>query len=130
MADEREWRVLVVEDEPDGQEVVSALLKFEDMSTDRAHTAAEALKLLHKQTKDTYDGVLIDLALPGDMNGIDLLREIRTDKKLSELTCIAITAFHTTTVRHEAFAAGFDAYFSKPLDVENFGRELATVIKK
>ena len=125
-----EWFVLVVEDEPDGQEVIAELLKYENINTDRAQNADEALNKLAKNKKGTYTAILIDLALPGGMNGIDLMREIRENPKYDELPCIAITAFHTTTVRYEALAAGFDAYFSKPLDVDTFAKALTEVIKK
>ena len=40
------------------------------------------------------------------------------------LLCIAVTAFHTSKTREHALRAGFDAYFSKPLDATSFARQL------
>ena len=47
---------------------------------------------------------------------------------LVRLPCIIITAYHTSQLKHEALEAGFDAYFSKPLDDTSFLRELDQVI--
>jgi CheY-like chemotaxis protein len=113
-------RILVVEDEPDGREVVRDLLDYYEIPSEAVATAEEALKRL---ARESYDGVVIDLALPG-MDGFGLLREIRGDARFSGLPCIAYTAFHTSMVKREALEAGFDAYFPKPLDDNAFVREL------
>ncbi len=41
---------------------------------------------------------------------------------------MAITAYHSSQLKQEAFEAGFDAYFPKPLDDTSFARELDRVI--
>src|SRR5258706_3997357 len=101
-------RVLVVEDEPDGQEVIAQLLKHFLMETDQVASAEEALQLL---TEHAYSGAVIDLALPG-MDGWELLKLIRSTPHTTHLPCVAITAFHTSTVRQQALVSGFNAYFS------------------
>jgi len=118
-------RVLIVEDEPDVQEVVAALLAFSQIEVERVGTAEEALHMLAENPN--YAGVIIDIALPG-MNGIDLLKTIRGNHAWQHLPCIAITAYHTSSVRHEAMSAGFDAYFSKPLDDRTFAQDVAQII--
>ncbi|NWF70297.1 MAG: response regulator [Chloroflexi bacterium] len=120
------WRILVVEDEPDGQEVVMDILEYYRIPSDAVGTAEEALKRLAQQI---YNGVVIDLALPG-MDGFGLLRAIRGDARLKALPCIACTAYHTSMVRKEALEAGFDAYFPKPLDDHALIRELQRLIPK
>jgi CheY-like chemotaxis protein len=61
------------------------------------------------------------------MDGWSLLKAIRSDSRLSRLPCIAITAYHNSTVKHEAMVAGFDAFLPKPLDDAAFARELNRV---
>ena len=117
-------RILVVEDEPDGQEVVAELLQRHNLITDRAYSAEEALVFL---VQNTYAGAVIDLALPG-MDGWGLLRTIRSTPACADLPCIAVTAFHTSKVRQQAIASGFNAYFPKPLDPEGFVRDLSRVM--
>jgi CheY-like chemotaxis protein len=120
-----EWHILVVEDEPDGQEFIAEILKIFNMSTEQAMNAEEALTLLKDKE---YTSVIIDLALPG-MDGIQLVQQIRQTLR-SNLPCIAITAFHSSKVKQQALAAGFDAYFAKPFDHTNFIRELDRLISE
>src|SRR5687767_8718500 len=104
-------RVLLVEDEPDGQAVVKGLLRFLDVYPDTVASAEEAMNLL---SQNEYDGVIVDIALPG-MDGLELLDEIR-HSDLAALPCMVITAFHSSQVKQQAIELGCDAYFAKPLE--------------
>ena len=119
------WHILIVEDEPDGQDVVAQILGFYNISTDIAATAEEAQELLQQ---NGYSAAIIDLNLPG-MDGIELIRAIRAHHTLHTLPCIAITAYHTSAVKQQALVSGFDAYFSKPLDDTTFVRELERIVQ-
>jgi CheY-like chemotaxis protein len=120
----QDWHILVVEDDPDGQEVVSRMLRHHNISVAVASTAEDALVYLRDHD---FTAAVVDLALPG-MNGWQLLDAIRADDTTHALPCIAITAYHSAEVAVDAIDAGFDAYFSKPLDTTSFVRELERVI--
>ena len=124
MSDMASWKILVVEDEPDGQTVVAGILNYFNVSIDAVATAEEALDALQN---NAYTAAVIDLALPG-MDGITLIRAIREDSAISNMPCVAITAYHTSAVKQEAIDNGFDAYFPKPLDDTSFVRELNRII--
>ncbi len=115
-----EWHVLVVEDDPDGQEVVGRILKHHNIPADIAGTGEEALVLLDH---NVYSIAVIDLALP-QIDGWRLLDTIRKSPKTMAMPCVAITAFHSAEVATRAIKSGFAAYFSKPLDSTSFVREL------
>lgn len=119
-------RVLIVEDEPDGQEVVALILSHFNIHTNAVGDAHEAIDALEA---DYYDCVLIDLQLP-EVDGWELLAEIRQSEQYGAIPCIAITAYHTSSVRQEAINAGFDAYFAKPLDEITFVRELIGIVER
>ena len=114
------WQLLVVEDDPDGQEVVGRILRHHNIAHVVVGTGEEALETLASQP---FTGALIDLALPG-MDGWRLLQEIQHHYAIP---CVAVTAFHSAEVAVQAIDAGFAAYFSKPLDATSFVRELASV---
>lgn len=124
MSDIKTWHVLVVEDEPDGQEVVHDILHYFNIRTDIAANAEDALRHLQQTT---YTAVIIDLALPG-MDGVALMEHIRNEARWQELPCIAITAYHTSVVKQKALAAGFSAYLAKPLDDTALVRTLDRII--
>ena len=117
--------ILIVEDEPDGQELVARMLSQVNVPVDVAGTAEEALEFLET---NSYGAVVIDLALPG-MDGFELLGRIRRDADLTGLTCVAMTAFHTPELKRQAIQDGFDAYFAKPLDRARFLGALDEIIK-
>lgn len=120
------WRLLVVEDDLDGQEVMATILSHQQVAFDVAGNAAEAERLLFS-SPTSYDGIIIDLALP-DKDGWELLRDIQANSATYELPCIAVTAFHNSKMREDALNAGFRAYFPKPLDATAFGRALQTLL--
>jgi CheY-like chemotaxis protein len=124
MSNPTDWSILVVEDEPDGQEVVAAILGHFNISTHVVGTAEEALDLLSQQR---YTAAIIDLALP-HMDGLELLKTIRSIPDLVDLPCIAYTAFHSSLVKKQALEAGCNAYLTKPLDDRHFVNELNRVI--
>ena len=84
--------ILVVEDEPDGQELVARLLSQVNLSVDVAGTAEQAWTMMQSQA---YACAIIDLALPGQ-DGFQLISAIRGDGHLKSLPCIAVTAYHTS----------------------------------
>lgn len=120
-----DYYILVVEDDPDGQEVVARMLRHHNLRYDSAFTGEDALTFIEK---NKYDAVIIDLALPG-MDGWTLLQKLHADPNTSKLPCIAITAFHSAEVAVQAIEAGFQAYFPKPLEATSFVRELEGVLE-
>ena len=120
------WRVLVVEDEPDGQILMTTLLEHLNIVTDVANNGAEAEHFLF-QSGNAYDAAIIDLALP-DKDGWQLLSEIIGTPQTEHLPCIAVTAYHNSKLREDAILAGFQAYFPKPFDGTTFLRELEGIL--
>jgi CheY-like chemotaxis protein len=120
------WTILVVEDEPDGQMVISGLLNYFNVNVDAVGSAEEAL---HSLNDRQYNGAVIDLALPG-MDGLQLIHQIRSNESITHLPCVAVTAYHTSGVKQQAINAGFDAYFAKPIDDTSFVRELSRLMEE
>lgn len=120
------WRILVVEDDLDGQALMSTLLEHLSVPVDVASNVAEAEQYLF-QSENQYQAVIIDLALP-DKDGWQLLAEIQADERTRAVPCIAVTAFHNSKLREDAIVAGFMAYFPKPIDSTTFLRELASIL--
>ncbi len=115
--------VLVVEDEPDGQELVARMLFRANIPVEVAGTAEDALQLL---TANQYAAAVIDLALPG-MDGFELIKQIRAKPGLADLPCVAITAYHTPELKRRVMQNGFNAYLAKPLDDMRFLKALSDI---
>jgi CheY-like chemotaxis protein len=120
----QEWYVLVVEDDPDGQEVVQRLLRHHGIRFDAAMDAETALELLDQHP---YTAAVVDLALPA-MDGWSLIKRIKSNPTTTDLPCVAITAFHSSDVSHKVLENGFIAYFPKPLDPLSFVQDMKRIV--
>lgn len=103
-------RLLVVDDEPDGCEILARLLRQAGAEPALAGSADEA----HNLARAISPHVIIsDIGMPG-RDGYQLIRELRAQQV--DTPAIALTAFaRPEDVRH-ALAAGYQAHLSKPID--------------
>ncbi|MBZ0286699.1 MAG: response regulator [Anaerolineae bacterium] len=118
--------ILVVEDDPDGQEMIATMLQHLQYQVDAADNAEEAAQIL-SNSGGGYSAIIIDLALPGK-DGWELLADILDNPSTNTIPCIAVTAHHTSKLREDTIRAGFTAYFPKPIDATALGRQLASLI--
>jgi len=111
-------KLLIVEDEHDSANVIRLSLDAAGISTDWVEHAQLAFDKLEADPQ-AYQGLIIDLALP-DIDGFELMSELRSQSSVSHLPMIAVTAYHTPELKDKALESGFDAYFAKPLDTNIF----------
>ncbi|MCK6580278.1 MAG: response regulator [Anaerolineae bacterium] len=115
-------RILIVEDEPDGADLVRRLLKSKGKEAAVAANAEVAIAALEADP-GVYAAIVIDLALP-EMDGFELMTLLRGSEYFAQMPLIAITAFHTPELKVRALESGFDAYFPKPLDTAAFAASI------
>jgi len=113
-------KILIVDDEPFNLDLLEQELADLGYPSERAGDGRQALLKIDKLEPDL---VLLDYRMP-EMNGIDVLREIR--RRWKDLPVIMITAYGTIDVAVEAVKAGADDFVTKPFDSEH----LAVVVKK
>jgi len=108
-------RVLIVEDEPDNQEIVRAVV--EDMLGFQAVLAADGLEALSKAFQEVPSLVLLDLMLP-KLDGYEVARRLKSDPRTCKVPIIAITALARPRDRLRALEVGCDDYVDKPFDLD------------
>lgn len=81
-------RILVVEDEPDVAEVLSALLRRSGYQVDVAHTGGQALLALETTA---YNALSLDLRLP-DISGLEIIRQVRQQPHTAQLPIVVVSA--------------------------------------
>ena len=113
-------RVLVADDNPAGRELVREGLSGHASSIIEAANGREALQKIRETQPDL---VLLDIQMP-EMDGYDVLREIRSDPALCGLRIVALTAFAMQGDRERALEAGFDDYLTKPVSVASLKAQL------
>jgi CheY-like chemotaxis protein len=124
MSDPSTWNVLVVDDEPDNIGVVEYILLFHNAKVRIANTGFACMEIL-RQERPTL--LLLDIQMPV-MSGWDVLKEIRNDEKLRDLTVIALTAHAMSGDHEKALAAGFDGYISKPISPLSFVDDVKAIV--
>ncbi|RLC16459.1 MAG: response regulator [Deltaproteobacteria bacterium] len=79
------------------------------------HTAESGEEALDILKQHRFHVMFLDLKLPG-MNGIELCRHIKED--IPEAMAFAVTAYASIFELSDCFEAGFDDYFTKPVNLE------------
>jgi CheY-like chemotaxis protein len=120
------YRVLVVEDAPDTRELLRLLLEAEGYEV---VTAGDGLAAVASALKELPDAIIMDMSLPG-LDGYNAARLIRREPALAGVPLIACTAFNRWEWRGKAIAAGFDAFITKPLDLERLASTLAQLLAR
>ena len=126
IADPGTWRVMVVEDNADNLELVYQLLEFYSAEIFVAYDGAAGMGLLENILPTV---LLLDLSMP-NMNGWQMLTELRANPQTQHIPVIALTAHARREDREQALAYGFDGYISKPISIKTFIPEVQAVLKQ
>ncbi|MEN5264368.1 response regulator [Stenotrophomonas sp. TWI587] len=119
--------ILLVEDNPNDAELTMAALARCQLLNDVTHVrdGVEALEYLRCQGR--YEGamhggpvvVLLDLKLP-KLNGLEVLKEIRTDRALSSTPVVMLTSSREEQDLIRSYELGVNAFVVKPVDFKEF----------
>jgi DNA-binding NtrC family response regulator len=117
-------RILIIDDEEAIRESLDTLLTLEGFSVDTAVDGLSGMELL---SRNEYDLLLLDLALPGQ-SGIDLLPRIV--EMQPHLPVIMITAYGTVGNVVDAIRAGAENFVQKPWDNEKLLADIRAAVAR
>jgi CheY-like chemotaxis protein len=112
--DSRDRTVLIVEDSDDARYFMRLALEQLGYLIVEADNGAKAVEVAESERPDI---ILMDLSLP-IMDGLAATEKIRRSANLKRIPIVAVTAHQETDFRAGAKAAGFDAYVTKPIDID------------
>jgi DNA-binding NtrC family response regulator len=118
------WPILVVDDEEVMRESLAAWLREDGYTVDTATSGAEALE---KSRGCDYAIYFVDLKMPGGIDGIETMMEIR--KIHSEASIIIVTAYATVDTAITAMKEGAQEYIVKPCNPEEISMLVERIIK-
>lgn len=120
-------RILIVDDEPDGRNLLTRILGDQGARCSDAGGVREALgKLGHER----FDILLSDIGMP-DLDGYDLIREARmldADRN-APLPAVAITAYARAEDRQRCLMAGYHAHLTKPIEIMELVATVAGLVR-
>jgi CheY-like chemotaxis protein len=117
-------RVLIVDDEPDSNDVVSTILSVHGADVRVASSVAQALEVLKSWRPHV---VISDIGMP-DHDGMSLLASMRRDPTLARIPAIALTAYATREDRVRILGAGFLMHLAKPIAGDELVASIVSVM--
>ena len=117
-------RLLVVDDEPNIRELLSASLRFAGFEVSVAGSGREALDAARESQPDL---VVLDVMLP-DMDGFEVLRRLRGAHR--SLPVVFLTARDATADRVSGLTLGGDDYVTKPFSLEELVARIQAVLRR
>ncbi len=118
----KHMRILVIEDQPDGAEMLRMLLCHLGHKVKVAHTGCKGVEVAQEWQPDF---VLCDIGLPG-MDGWGVARAIRSQPHLDRVRLLAVTGYGSDEDLQRSRDAGFDAHLVKPVDPVELQRLLTS----
>ena len=103
-------KALIVEDEPEANELLAMLVQLRGYQTDSAFTGGEALEKVERARPDI---VFLDLMLP-DINGYDVCRKLKGSRETSSIPVVMVTARLAAENRLQGFRVGATDFVPKP----------------
>lgn len=123
--DEKNYKILVVDDEQDLCEILKFNLETEGYLVETANSAEEALE------KDiaSYDLLLLDVMM-GGMSGFQLAKKLKENVATAQIPIIFLTARDTENDTVTGFNLGADDYISKPFSIREVMVRVRAVIRR
>lgn len=119
-------RVLIVEDDPEIQYLLSVILEEDDREIVAVHTGSEAWEQLERGDVDL---VVLDLILP-DIDGRTLLATMRQRPETATIPVVVISARGGTEIRRDCYDLGADFFAEKPFDPEELATDIAARLER
>lgn len=103
-------KILIVDDEKDTVELLETVLEFEGFEVLKAFQGKMALDSLKKGP----DLILLDVMMPGGMDGLEVCKKIRNNPKYSHIPIIIFSSKVLDKDIDKGMEAGADKYITKP----------------
>jgi signal transduction histidine kinase/DNA-binding response OmpR family regulator len=116
-------RILVVDDEADSRDLLSAILTRCGSEVKCTESASEALQAFKEWKPDV---LVSDIGMPIE-DGYSLIRKLRKlkSKRAQHIPAVALTAYATSEDRARALSAGFQMHLAKPIEPKTLVKSIA-----
>ncbi len=116
---------LVVDDDPGSRRLLARWLEEEGWSVIEAGSGQMALSRVREKAPDL---VLLDIRMPGFLDGLRVSEVLSENPALQAVPIIAVSASPQETFRHQALAAGCSGFLSKPVNFKELREEIARLL--
>lgn len=124
---DKNMKILIVDDFSTMRRIIKNLLR--ELGFNNTEEADDGLTALPMLKSSSFDLLVTDWNMPG-MQGIDLLKEVRADEKLSEIPVLMVTAEQKKEQIIEAAQAGVNGYIVKPFTAAILQEKLNKIFER
>jgi len=104
-------KILIVDDRQEVRELVEVTLRSNEYQSFQAESGEKAIQIAKAEKPDL---IIMDVMMPGGMDGLETTRILKNDPETSKSIIIMLTAKGQLLDKEEGFKAGADDYFVKP----------------
>lgn len=123
----KDMKILIVDDFSTMRRIIKNLLR--DLGFQNTHEADDGQTALPMLQSGNFDFLVTDWNMPG-MQGIDLLKAVRADPKLSSLPVLMVTAESKREQIVEAAQAGVNGYIVKPFTAQTLQEKIGKIFER
>lgn len=120
-------RVLIADDDPAIRHLLSAIVRKEGYVAVEVSDGREAFRILESDAD--FRAAIFDITMPY-LEGTDLIRYMRTEKRLMRIPVMIVTAEQDPKLLAQSFSAGATAFLSKPFTAEQMHNALRMLLGK
>jgi CheY-like chemotaxis protein len=122
---EASQRILVADDDPVIRHLVTSIVQKEGYAVVVANDGREAYRIL--QADAGFSAAIFDMMMP-HLEGIEIIRYMRTEKRLMRIPIIMISSDRNPQLMPDSFAAGATVFLSKPFTTEQLRTTLCMLL--
>lgn len=104
-------KILIVDDQKEVRELVEVTLNIGDYKIIQAENGKTAVEIARSELPDL---ILLDVQMPGEMDGFDVCETLKNDPETAGITIIMLTAMGQEIDKERGDKAGCDGYYTKP----------------
>lgn len=124
--DNRSWKILIADDEPDILELLQYTLLKEGYQVITAQDGNEAVQ---KAQQTLPDLVILDIMMPGK-NGVEVCEILRAQPQLKNALIMFLTALSDEATQIKGLSTGADDYISKPISPKVFVSKVQSLLRR
>ncbi|MEJ6006428.1 response regulator [Paucibacter sp. AS339] len=119
-------KILIVEDQEEIRELIRVTLEFDDYEIDEAPNGDEGLR---KAGSFKPDLMLLDVMMPGGLNGLQVCQRVKADPALKRTKVVLLTARGQEADKQAGLKAGADEYLIKPFSPMELMKVIGKVLR-
>jgi CheY-like chemotaxis protein len=119
--------ILVVDDNIDVRRLLKKVLEIAGYDVSEAVDGEDALRSVEGRVPDL---ILMDIRLPGQLNGLETTCRLKDDARMQRVPIVALTANVLERDRQQALAAGCSGFIAKPVDISTLPGLVETFITR